>query len=330
METNESIQMLLAGLKSEMAKKIVGQEKLIEGILLAFIAGGHVLLEGVPGVAKTLTVKTFSELVGLKFKRVQFTPDVLPADVLGTMVFEPQTGNFSVHYGPVFTNILLADEINRAPAKVQSALLEAMAEQQVTLGGTSYHLPNPFFVLATQNPIEQEGTYPLPEAELDRFLLKLRVPYPSISEEAEIVKAHADCVARKEAEAATPLFTEDTRRELQAAANAVHCDAQLTDYIVSIIAATRPLETASVEDKPQGSYLSYILFGASPRASIALQRCAKIYALFENRSFVIPEDIKAVAYPVLRHRLVLSFEALAENLTADTIIEKLLSAVPLP
>ncbi len=330
MTEEKSVQEVLSRLKAEMAKKIVGQSSLIEGILLAFVAGGHVLLEGVPGVAKTRTVKTFAELAGMNFKRVQFTPDLLPSDILGTLVFEQKAGDFSVHRGPVFTNILLADEINRAPAKVQSALLEAMAEGHVTLGGESYELPKPFFVLATQNPIEQEGTYPLPEAELDRFLLKLRVGYPSRDEEYEVVNQNSACLTQDSEKPLSAIFDSRMRSRLQEAANAIHCDKKLTEYIVSLVAATRPLEGKTHRDDIEGSYLSYILFGASPRASIALQRCAKIYALFQNRDFVLPEDIKTVAYPVLRHRLVLSFEAIAENLNTDDIIEKLLQTVPQP
>lgn len=331
-----------------MKRRIVGQDALIDGILTGFIAGGHVLLEGVPGLAKTLAVKTFAELSSLSFKRIQFTPDLLPADLIGTLVYEQAKMNFSVRKGPVFANLVLADEINRAPAKVQSALLEAMAENQVTIGDATYRLPEPFFVLATQNPIEQEGTYSLPEAELDRFLLKLLVPYPTLEEEAGIVRQASGgslsgtgsdpssdlplfAASGTEAQRVpAPAIANDDLERIRADVRSVRCDEALLSYLVSITAATRPLADPKRPGRQRDDYLKYISFGASPRASIALAQCARIRAFFEGRDFVIPEDIKEAAYPVLRHRLVLSYEAGADGLSADDIITKVLSVVPLP
>jgi len=320
---------------AEVSKRLVGQEKLIKDIITAFIAGGHVLLEGVPGLAKTLTVKSIAEILGLDFKRIQFTPDLLPADVTGTLIYEQNKGTFSVRKGPVFANIILADEINRAPAKVQSAMLEAMEEKQVTIGEESYRLPEPFFVLATQNPIEQEGTYNLPEAELDRFLMKLLVNYPSAENEKAIVKTagKAPFVPVRKI-----LSTEDIGK-LKAIAEKVTCDDKLVEYIVNILAVTRPTIAASSGNADRAAHKAssnttditrYIHFGASPRAGIAILQCAKVHALFEGRDFVLPEDIKAVAINVLRHRLVLSYEAAADNVTADEIISRILDFIPLP
>jgi len=350
---------LINSCRAEMAKHIVGQEALVDGILTGFIAGGHVLLEGVPGLAKTLAVKTFAELSSLSFKRIQFTPDLLPADLVGTLVYEQAKMSFSVRKGPVFANLVLADEINRAPAKVQSALLEAMAERQVTIGDTSYILPDPFFVLATQNPIEQEGTYTLPEAELDRFLLKILLPYPQLAEEATIVKNSALSGSLVSASgsgfggagsagttgggySAGGLPFENSSRPsrvisaeglaaIRADVASIRCDDAIVNYLVAIVAATRPLAEARRGDRRQrDDYLKYISFGASPRASIALSLCARIHALFGGRAFVVPEDIKAVAPAVLRHRLVLSYEAGADGLSADDIISKVLGIVPVP
>ncbi|AIN93516.1 MoxR family ATPase [Treponema putidum] len=328
-----SYKTIVENFKAKMAERIVGQQELIEGILTAYIAGGHVLLEGVPGLAKTLIVKTFAELSNVSFKRIQFTPDLLPADLIGTLIYQQSIGKFSVRRGPIFANIVLADEINRAPAKVQSALLEAMAEGQVTIGENSYSLPVPFFVLATQNPIEQEGTYPLPEAELDRFLLKLFVPYPSIEEEINIVNNFSSLKPNENKASlgqSEPILTPENLETLRNAVEQVKCSPEITSYIVSIIAATRPVKNVKQDDYIHGNYLSYILYGASPRAGIAIQKCAKIKALFNGRDYVIPEDVKAVAYAALRHRLKLSYEAAADNLTADDIIEKLLGIVPQP
>lgn len=321
-----------AALKKQMAVSVIGQEQLIDDILIAYIAGGHVLLEGAPGLAKTLTVRTFAELSQLTFKRIQFTPDLLPADLTGTLIFDPNARRFSVRRGPLFAHVVLADEINRAPAKVQSALLEAMAEGQVTIGEHSYPLPQPFFVLATQNPIEQEGTYPLPESELDRFLFKLFVPYPKPADELVIMLKSAGITAsakKDEQSGAAPVLPVEALQILRLAADRVRCTEGLQTYMVSLVAATRPIEEKHTE-LPRGSYLSYITVGASPRASIALYRCAKVRALLNGRDYVLPEDVKALAYPILRHRLKLSYEASAENISADEIIAELLELIPQP
>ena len=321
---------LISNCKEEIAKRVVGQEEVVDGILTAMIAGGHVLLEGVPGLAKTLACKTISDISGLDFKRIQFTPDLLPADLTGTLIYEQSTGNFKVRKGPIFTNLVLADEINRAPAKVQSALLEAMAENQVTIGETTYELPKPFFVLATQNPIEQEGTYNLPEAELDRFLMKVMVHYPNAKNEVEIVKNKGKAVDIN----VEKVLSESDIKKCQELLDSVVCDDAIIEYIVSIVNVTRP-ETGKKAanksvSKDRDDILRYISFGASPRASIALCQCAKVNAMFEGRSFVIPEDVKAVANKVLRHRLVLSYEAAADGITSDDLIDKILSLMPVP
>jgi MoxR-like ATPase len=318
----------------EVSKRVVGQVPVVDGILTALICGGHVLLEGVPGLAKTLAIKTVSDISGLDYKRIQFTPDLLPADVSGTLIYEEGKGSFSVRKGPVFTNFLLADEINRAPAKVQSALLEAMAEHQVTIGDTTYPLPNPFFVLATQNPIEQEGTYNLPEAELDRFLLKITVPYPEPKEEMEIVKAGGAIEHKK----VNKVLSAADLKKCGELLNQVNLDNKIVEYIVSLINVTRPSKVQK-NDKKNMSYnpvshgsdiLRYISFGASPRGSLALAQCAKATALFAGRSFVLPEDVKKVVPMVLRHRLVLSYEAAADGVTTDSLIQKILELMPVP
>lgn len=323
----EEIKKIIESCKSEAAKRLVGQDQLVEDILTAFISGGHVLLEGVPGLAKTLTVKTIAEILGLDFKRIQFTPDLLPADVTGTLIYEQKSGSFSVRKGPVFTNVVLADEINRAPAKVQSAMLEAMEEKQVTIGEETYSLPKPFFVLATQNPVEQEGTYNLPEAELDRFLLKLIIDYPTNENEKDIIKTcgkAADVPVKK-------IITASDIEKMQKAADAIVCDDKIIEYIVSILSVTRKNNTQSAPAHANSNDITrYITFGASPRAGIGMLQCAKAHALFAGRSFVIPEDIKAVATSVLRHRLVLSYEAAADNVTSDEIISRILDFVPVP
>ncbi|MDR2797677.1 MAG: AAA family ATPase [Treponema sp.] len=340
---------ILDACKTELAKRIVGQQEMIEGLLMALIAGGHILLEGVPGLAKTLAVKSLADITGLSFKRIQFTPDLLPADLTGTLVWEQASGTFSVRRGPVFAHVILADEINRAPAKVQSALLEAMEERQVTIGETTYPLPDPFFVLATQNPIEHEGTYTLPEAELDRFLLKLLIRYPSMEEEIRILQmiASQNTWSLRAGDQWTPLhpvLDAAALTRLRAAADSVFMDAQIAAYIVSVVAASRPsaskppalrspagrLPEEGIEKALREGLYRYIAFGASPRASIALYRCSRIRALFEGRSFVSPEDVKAVALPVLRHRMVLSYEAEAEGLDPDAVISRLLTLVPVP
>lgn len=323
---------LITEIKAEAAKRIIGQEQVIDGILTALVCGGHILLEGVPGLAKTLAVKTFAEISGLDFKRIQFTPDLLPADVSGTLIYEQMSGKFSVRKGPVFTNVVLADEINRSPAKVQSALLEAMAERQVTIGEESHALPSPFIVLATQNPIEQEGTYNLPEAELDRFLLKVILPYPTAQEEVAIVKTagKANEIPVKKILSAAKL------KEMQNLLAEINCDDKLTEYIVSIVSATRPLQEKqiskiAVRSLPKKDDISrYISFGASPRAGIALLQCAKAQALFNGRDFVLPDDIKESALAVLRHRIVLSYEAAADGVCSDDLIQKILEILPLP
>jgi MoxR-like ATPase len=307
--------------REEVSKRVVGQKDVVDGIIMALVAGGHVLLEGVPGLAKTLAVKTFAEVSGLEYKRIQFTPDLLPADVSGTLIYEQNTGRFTVRKGPVFSNLVLADEINRAPAKVQSALLEAMAEHQVTIGETTYKLNEPFFVLATQNPIEQEGTYNLPEAELDRFLLKLQVPYPTPEEEIQIVRSEG----KAEQIPVNKVFNSFNLQKCREAVDAITVDDKMLAYIVSIVNATRPVNSSRKNDIQR-----YISFGVSPRAGISLVRCAKVHALFENRSFVLAEDIQSVAKPVLRHRIVLNYEASADSVTADDLITKILDFMPLP
>ena len=323
---------LISKCKTQTAKRLVGQERLVDDILTAFVADGHVLLEGVPGLAKTLAIKTVAQILGLDFKRIQFTPDLLPADVTGTLVYEQNKGTFSVRKGPVFANVILADEINRAPAKVQSAMLEAMEERQVTIGEETYKLPAPFFVLATQNPVEQEGTYNLPEAELDRFLMKLVVNYPTAENEKLIVKTAGKAPA---VPVDTVLGANDIL-EMRQAAEKITCDEKIIDYIVNILTVTRH-EGAGADKSAHRSDLAYktditryITFGASPRAGIAMLQCAKVRALFADRDFVLPEDVKSVALNVLRHRLVLSYEAAADNITADEIISRILDFIPVP
>ncbi|MDR0644910.1 MAG: MoxR family ATPase [Treponema sp.] len=318
-----NFQEVVNGAKAAIARRVVGQEEMVHGLLMALIAGGHILLEGVPGIAKTLAVKTLADVTGLLFKRIQFTPDLLPADLTGTLVWEQSTGVFSVRKGPIFANVILADEINRAPAKVQSALLEAMEESQVTIGETSYRLPEPFFVLATQNPIEHEGTYSLPEAELDRFLMKFVVKYPTPDEEVKILYLVAD---KKEAQELPCVLNTAVLKMLRNAVENVYVDERIAAYMVSIAGATRPAKTTR---EKEGVY-KYVSFGASPRASIALFRCSRIHALFDGRSFVTPDDVKAVAVPVLRHRIALSYEATADGLDADAVVSRILSLVPVP
>jgi MoxR-like ATPase len=312
---------LLQSARSQIAKRVIGQENMVNGLLMGIITGGHVLVEGVPGLAKTLMVRTVADVLNADFKRIQFTPDLLPADLTGTMIYRPQTGEFVPRKGPVFTNIVLADEINRAPAKVQAALLEAMAENQVTIGDNTYRLADPFFVMATQNPIEQEGTYQLPEAQLDRFLMKLKVDYPSPQEELAILdqldQPEEEVVIRK-------VFNRFAIQELKETAASVRVDESIRKYIISIVNASR------LKGRNQLPFSRYIEFGASPRASIALYNCSRVQALFEGREYVIPEDVKFVAYNVLRHRIVLSYEAEAEELSSDDVIRDILAAVTVP
>ncbi|MFO8063214.1 MAG: AAA family ATPase [Spirochaetota bacterium] len=311
---------MLDRVRDEIGRSIVGQSGMIDGLLMGILANGHVLLEGVPGLAKTRAVKAISSAIDSSFKRIQFTPDLLPADLVGNMVYRQQTGEFVPRKGPVFSNIVLADEINRAPAKVQSALLESMEERQVTIGDQTYPLPEPFFVLATQNPIEQEGTYPLPEAQLDRFLMKLAVEYPTPDEELSILRR----VGMEQAVELNPVLFRPDVRKLKDIVARIAVDERIEEYIVALVTASR--------DNSRGghAFSRYIEFGGSPRATIYLYRCAKVKALFEGRDYVVPEDVKAIARPVLRHRVVLSYEAEAEELTTDHVVDYLLSAVPVP
>ncbi|MEA2403683.1 MAG: MoxR-like ATPase [Thermoleophilaceae bacterium] len=304
----------------EVKRVIVGQDAMLERLMVALLAGGHVLLEGVPGLAKTLTVKTLSEVVGGSFRRIQFTPDLVPADLVGTRIYRPDTGSFAIELGPVFGNFLLADEINRAPAKVQSALLEVMQEQQVTIGGESFPVPRPFLVMATQNPIEAEGTYPLPEAQLDRFLMKVVVDYPSFGEEAAVVgrSLAAAAVVRERLE------LEDLERFAQVA-QSVFVDRDVIGYAVALADATRnPVQYGMAELEPM------IEYGASPRGPIGMVQAARALALLRGRGHVTFADIRDLAADVLRHRIVLSYDAVAENVSADQILERVMSVVPEP
>ncbi len=305
----------------QVSQRVVGQQHMVERLLIALLTGGHVLLEGVPGLAKTLTVRTLAETVRTTFSRIQFTPDLLPADVIGTQVFDQATGQFSVKAGPIFANIVLADEINRAPAKVQAALLEAMQEKQVTIGGTSFSLEEPFLVLATQNPIEQEGTYPLPEAQVDRFMLKLRVGYPTRDEEREIMRRMASGIDIPVQAVAEPEQLMAARKEIAA----LHLDERLVDYIVDIVHATREPKEAGLAD-----VAPLVEYGASPRATIALAQASRAHAWLRGRSFVAPDDVKAIAPDVLRHRVLMTFEAEAENVTSDAVITRILERIAAP
>ena len=304
----------------EVSKRIVGQRDMLEGMMTGLLTGGHVLLEGVPGLAKTLAVKSLAEVVDAGFKRIQFTRDLLPADLIGTMVYRQQTGDFVPRKGPIFTNIILADEINRSPAKVQSALLEAMEERQVTLGTETYPLEEPFLVLATQNPIEHEGTYPLPEAQLDRFILKLYVPYPTFTEEKDILKR----VGVKNAIPVRKVLDKGGIETLKSVVRRIHVDSRIEEYIVSLVQASRE------RDRGKADFVRFIEYGGSPRASIYLFRCAKVKALLDGRAFVIPEDVKVLAPAVLRHRIILTYEAEAEELSTDQIISEILKTVDVP
>jgi MoxR-like ATPase len=311
----------LGEIQRAVGEVVVGQERLVEAVLVALLCRGHVLLEGVPGLAKTLTVRTLAGVIGGTFHRLQFTPDLLPADVTGTQVFDPKTSEFTAHRGPVFANLVLADEINRAPAKVQSALLEAMEERQVTIGATTFDLPHPFVVLATQNPIEQEGTYPLPEAQLDRFLFKTLVGYPPPDEERRVLEFHLG-EAFPSPSRTTSL---DELGELEQVVRQVYVDERIKSYVVNLVTASR--EPAEVG---LGDLVPLIAFGASPRASIALAVGGRALALVRGRSFVTPEDVKELAPSVLRHRLVLTYEAEAEGVTVEDIVERILLAVEVP
>ncbi|MBQ4107447.1 MAG: AAA family ATPase [Lentisphaeria bacterium] len=318
-------------IRTEMGRIIVGQEKLVDRLLLALIADGHVLLEGVPGLAKTLAVRTLAQTLNGSFARLQFTPDLLPADLIGTRIYNASTHEFSTKLGPVFANIVLADEINRAPAKVQSALLEAMQEKQVTIAGESFALPKPFLVLATQNPIEQGGTYPLPEAQLDRFMFKLRVNYPMRSEEELVIRRMAHPGASVEAVAVGHLADIERARTL---VDQIYLDEKIVSYILDLVFATRPGRRDQLSERQAGARLDDIgqmlSFGASPRASIALTVAARGAAFLAGRAYVVPQDVKDVAADVLRHRLILSYEAEAENVDQDAVIRMLLDELRTP
>ena len=323
-ELNERIEKqsaFVTNLVTGMNQVIVGQKHLIESLLIGLLSDGHVLLEGVPGLAKTKAIKTLSQLVDAKFSRIQFTPDLLPADVIGTMIYSQKDEKFMVEQGPVFANFVLADEINRAPAKVQSALLEAMQERQVTIGKTTFALPKPFLVLATQNPIEQEGTYPLPEAQVDRFMLKVIIDYPKLEEEKQIIRQQ---ISGSNDNVRPVVSTEDITKAREVVRQ-VYLDEKIEQYIADIVFATRYPEKYGLKEI-QG----YIEFGASPRASINLALASKANAFIKHRGYVIPEDVRAVAYDVLRHRIGLTYEAEANNVTSEEIISKIINKVEVP
>ena len=312
---------LIESLRTGMHQAIVGQSHLIDSLLIGLLSGGHILLEGLPGLAKTLAIKTLSQLISADYKRIQFTPDLLPADVVGTLMYSQKQEDFSVKKGPIFSNFILADEINRAPAKVQSALLEAMQEHQVTIGDETFKLPNPFLVMATQNPIEQEGTYPLPEAQVDRFMLKVLISYPKKEEEAQIIRQQI----RPESQEIRSVVSIADILDLRRLAAEVYIDEKIERYIVDIVFATRQPADYGLEH-----FKSFISFGASPRASINLALAARSYALLKGRGYVIPEDVRAVCYDVLRHRIGLSYEAEAQDLTSDELIKEILNRVEVP
>jgi MoxR-like ATPase len=312
---------LMHDIVDQVGRRIVGQDYMIERLLISILTGGHVLLEGVPGLAKTLAVSTLAETISTSFQRIQFTPDLLPADIVGTQIYDQSSGQFSVKKGPIFANIILADEINRAPAKVQSALLEAMQEKQVTIGGVTYKLEEPFLVLATQNPIEQEGTYPLPEAQVDRFMLKLHVGYPTREEEKEILRRMAGGIAIPVRHVAKPQDVMAARRRIAE----LYMDERIVDYIVHIVHATRfPAESGLKDLAP------LIEYGASPRATLSLAQASRAHAFLRGRGFVTPEDVKAIAPDVLRHRVLTTYEAEAEEVTSDAIVARVLDTVAAP
>ncbi len=313
---------VLRRLHDEVAKAIVGQRYMIDRLLMALIADGHILLEGMPGLAKTTAVHALADAVDTEFARVQFTPDLLPADLIGTEIYRPQTSDFTIKKGPVFTNLLLADEINRAPAKVQSALLEAMQERQVTISNTTYKLPQPFLVLATQNPVEQEGTYPLPEAQVDRFMLKLKIGYPTREEEKDIMRKVA---GKDNSEPVTPVLKPEDVLKARELADAVYMDAKVEDYIVDIVFATREPKNYKLNDIE-----NLIEYGASPRATIFLARAARVHALMEGRAYVTPQDVKTIGLDVLRHRIACTYEAEARDLSSDDLIQQIFDTVDVP
>ncbi|MBN2091136.1 AAA family ATPase [candidate division KSB1 bacterium] len=311
----------LEKLRVEIRKVIVGQEYMVQRLLIGLLANGHILLEGVPGLAKTLAVRTLSSIIQTKFQRIQFTPDLLPADLIGTLVYDQKTGGFSTKKGPIFSNLILADEINRSPAKVQSALLEAMQERQVTIGENTFLLDDPFLVLATQNPIEQEGTYPLPEAQVDRFMLKLAITYPTRDEELEIMRR---MTAGEEPKASTVITPKDiiNAREVT---GLVYIDPKIENYIVDIVFATREPSKYGLNDLDD-----LIAYGASPRASIYLSKAAKAHAFISRRGYVTPEDVRAIGMDVLRHRIIVTYEAEAEDVTAEEVVRKILNKIEVP
>jgi len=308
-------------LREELGRVIVGQHYLIDRLIVGLLADGHVLLEGVPGLAKTLSVKSFAQAVDGKFQRIQFTPDLLPADIVGTLIYNPGVNEFQTKPGPIFANFILADEINRAPAKVQSALLESMQERQVTLGEATYPLPKPFLVLATENPIDQEGTYPLPEAQVDRFMLKLKIGYPTKEEEKEILNRMASTAPTEEIQ---PVIRCEQILETRALVDKTYIDDQIKDYILSLVFATRTPSDYGLNLAP------LIQFGASPRATIALTLAAKAWAFLNGRGYVTPQDVKSIGMDVLRHRVIVSYEAEAEEMTSEDIIQKIFDTIPVP
>jgi MoxR-like ATPase len=316
----EQQHVLVNRIRSEIAKVLVGQQDLIEGLLIGLFTNGHILIEGVPGLAKTSAVKALADTVQASFKRIQFTPDLLPADLIGTEVYRPKTGDFVIKKGPLFNHIILADEINRAPSKVQSALLEAMQERQVTIGDQTYVLDDPFLVLATQNPIEQEGTYPLPEAQVDRFMLKLLIDYPDKAEEKQIMqRVGFENPARVE-----PVLAPEQINTVQVLINSIYMDEKLRDYLIDLVFATRQPDAYGVDAA------DYIQYGASPRATIFLSQAARAYAFLHGRAYVTPQDVKTIAMPVLRHRIIPTYEAEAEDITTDQIITRIFDSVPVP
>ncbi len=311
----------VAELKREVSRVIVGQDEMVDRLMTALLANGHVLLEGVPGLAKTLTIKTLAHSIAADYSRIQFTPDLLPADLTGTLIYNPKDSDFKVRKGPLFSNLVLADEINRAPAKVQSALLEAMQERHVTIGNDTYPLPELFLVLATQNPIEQEGTYPLPEAQVDRFMLKVRVTYPTKAEERAILERMAGAATPAVQKVATPQQIASARQTV----GQIYIDDKIKTYIVDLVFATREPEAHKM-----GAHKHLIAYGASPRATIALAQASKAFAFLNGRGYVTPEDVKAIGADVLRHRIIVSYEAEAENVTSEDIIQRLFESVEVP
>lgn len=323
-EINENVQKASSWvhlLREELGRVVVGQHYLIDRLIVGLLADGHVLLEGVPGLAKTLSVKSFAQAVDGKFQRIQFTPDLLPADIVGTLIYNPGENQFQTKPGPIFANFILADEINRAPAKVQSALLESMQERQVTLGETTYPLPKPFLVLATENPIDQEGTYPLPEAQVDRFMLKVKIGYPTKEEEKQILNRMASTAPSEDIQ---PVIRCEQILETRALVDEIYIDDQIKDYILSLVFATRTPNNYGLNLAP------LIQFGASPRATIALTLAAKAWAFLNGRGYVTPQDIKSIGMDVLRHRVIVSYEAEAEEMTSEDIIQKIFDTIPVP